>query len=199
MKISNLQKGFTLIELLTGLVVLGVVGTIVSGIVVSSLRGSAKTNTVTVVKQNGDYAISVMGRMIRNASVFNGMSTDGINYSITCSFPVGVTTPTPTPVQYSYIKITSPDGNQTVFSCPPVPSPTPQTIASSSATSQSIIDTNAVSVVPSSCYFTCSQDSLGNFTTIGISFSLSQKNAGFLENNATVPFQTSISLRNLNL
>ena len=61
------RTGFTLIELLVVVGLLGIVAVVGSNMFISLLRGSTKTRVLTEVKQNGDYAINVMGRMIRNA------------------------------------------------------------------------------------------------------------------------------------
>ena len=184
------QQGYTLIELLTVIVVVVIVGTIIAGILVSSLRGGSKSNVLNNVRENGNYAIVQMSKMIAYAQAFNGASTDGLVYSSDCTVAIPPSpSPTPSPVPYSYIKITSFDGGQTIFSC------ANSTIASNGA---SLIDTS--SVVVSNCSFSCSQDNYGQLQTIGINFTLSQKStANLAEKNASVSFQTSVRIRNSNL
>lgn len=184
------QKGYTLIELLTVIVVVVVVGTIIAGILVSSLRGGSKSNVLNNVRENGNYAIVQMSKMITYAQSFNGASIDGLNYSSDCTVVIPPPpSPTPVPISYQYIKITSFDGGQTVFSC------ANSAIASNGA---SLIDTSSIAV--SSCSFSCTQDNYGQLQTIGINFTLAQKStANLVEKNATVSFQTSIRIRNNNL
>ncbi len=179
------EAGFTLIELLAAIVVIMIVGTILSAILFSSLRGTNKTNNLTLVRQNGNNAISQMTKMLRGAQ--------SLDYPTSCILPPA---PTPTPA-YDHIIFTSFDGGQTTFSC------SSTTVSSSSAGmgSASLLDTLTVSVVSSSCYFTCSQDSILDSPKIGINFSLTQyapTGATFLQENqvTAIPFRTSVILRN---
>ena len=195
MKISKfrLSKGFTLIELLVVIGILVFVGGMIGSILFSSLRGTNKTNTITIVRQNGEFAITQMAKMIRNARDFNGVSTDGSTLVTDCS---KIVAPTPSP---AYVSITSFDGGSTTFSC------CGSKITSSSASLSSVctagnytelIDTNAVTL--NSCSFTCTQSTSFDSPTIGINFSLSAKGTNLPpEKTATIPFQTSIMLRNV--
>src|SRR6185295_7696266 len=62
------QKGFTLIELLASMVVIMTIGVLVVTIIVSSLRGTNKTNAILQVKQNGSLTLNQMTKMIRDAA-----------------------------------------------------------------------------------------------------------------------------------
>lgn len=195
MKKNNYQKGFTLIELLVVIVVLIATGTVIGSVLFSSLRGVNKTNVITVVRQNGDYAISQMAKTIRNAKKFEGVSLDDQAYVTDCSQT--------SYVHYIYIKMTTPEDKQVTFSC------SHRDISSrvcnpqddcNSISFSSLIDANFVSTDENSCYFTCGQDNLTDAPTVGINFSLSQKGSRenmFVEKTATVKFQTSVSMRNL--
>ena len=186
-QISNLEKGFTLVELLAVIMVLGVIGGVVGGILISSLIGTNKTNSLESVRQNGNYALSQISKSIEFSRSFEGVSSNNLTYITDCTQPLGVS-PTPTPVPYSYIKITSADGNETVFSC-----------SSSTISSNSASLVNGSTIVVSSCSFTCSQDDLVVPPTIGINFTLSDRKGGsFVQNTTSVSFQTSVTLRNLN-
>lgn len=201
LRIQNFQKGYTLIELLTVIAIVVVVGVIVTGILISSLRGGSKSNVLDNVRQNGNDAITQMSKMIIYAQSFNGASTDGIFYTTNCTQVIPPSpSPSPTPVSYKYIKITSFDGGTTIFSCNGQTDTPQNTLASKSGSLApfSIIDTSNVSLT--SCYFSCSQANFGQDYMIGINFTLSQKSAsGFAEKQATIPFQTSITVRNKNL
>lgn len=193
MKKLSTPNGFTLIELLVVIGIMVFVGGTIGSILFSSLRGTNKTNTITVVRQNGNYAITQMAKMIRNAREFNGVSTDGSTFTTDCS---KIVPPTPSP---AYVNITSFDGGQTTFSC------CSTTITSSSASLSSVcapgnytelIDINAVTL--NSCSFSCTQNSSSDYPVIGINFSLSAKGNNLPpEKSATIPFQTSIILRNV--
>jgi len=90
------KNGFTLIEIMVVVGILGIIAAIGSGAFFSILRGSTKTKTLQMVKQNGDYAISVMGRMIRNARKIEFPTITG---------------------ESSFITIKNPDGGTTTFKC----------------------------------------------------------------------------------
>ncbi len=192
-KIFN-HDGFTLIEMLVSMSVIVVVGGLVTSILISSLRGTNKTNTLTSVSQNGSFAVNQIAKMTQGAQSFDGVSTDNTAYLLNCVIPSSPT-PTPTPTQYKYLKITSFDGGQTTFSCD-----AGSNILSSN--SASLIDTNAV--VLASCYFICTQNTPYDYPVININFSLNAKQqSGALllpERTASataLPFQTSVTVRNM--
>ncbi|MGH7204156.1 MAG: prepilin-type N-terminal cleavage/methylation domain-containing protein [Candidatus Levyibacteriota bacterium] len=163
------SQGFTLIELLTVLTILGVIGIIVVAIVTMTLRGSKKSDMLENARQNGDNALSQVVKGIRYA--------DSINDPTSC---VSTTT-------VSSITVTSlSDNAQTTFAC------ANNTISSNSA---SLIDTSTLSVT--NCSFVCSQSSSAVPPTITIQYTLSPKTTNNLvENNFSVPFQSSVTMRN---
>jgi len=190
-KINNCD-GSTLIEMLAVIVIFAIIGGIISAIFASSLRGSNKANVTNEIRQNGNYALLQMSRMISYARNFDGISVDGSDESYQdCYFsPIGAGTPTPQPVDYHYLKITSFDGGQIIFSC--------------NTKSEEIIASNGASLVNTSvvraenCSFNCVQKSAASPPTIKISFTLSEKNENnFFEKKATIPFETSVTLRTL--
>ena len=87
------KKGFTLIEILVVIGLLAIIVVVGSTSFFNLLKGSTKTRVASLVKQNGDYALTVMGRMIRNGKV------------IECELGM------------SKIEIENPDGGETEFSC----------------------------------------------------------------------------------
>lgn len=196
------KNGFTLIELLAVMVVVIVIGGIGFSIIFSSLRATNKTNTLTSARQNGNYAISQMSKMIRFAKRFDGISADdSLNSYLTNCAQETVVPPSPTPtlVEYHYLKVTSFDGGQTKFSCAPATLAPPAGLISSGSgtTTLPLIDTT--SIIVNSCYFTCDQTSSSDFPTISINFNLSQKEQNpLVERKASIDFNTSIVIRNLN-
>lgn len=184
------SKGFTLIEFLTVVVVIASIGIIIVGILTSALRGTNKTNIVNLVRQNGNQAVVQMTRTIEYARSLYGVSMDGNSYTVNCVHGVPAPTPTPTPTQYKYLKITAFDGGKIIYSC------TSNSIASNSA---SLIDTNSVKMVPNKCWFTCTQERVTSNPIIGIKFQLMQSapTGGFVESKASIPFETSITFKNL--
>lgn len=188
MKIKN-YKGFSLIELIVVMFILATVGTIAVGIFSGTLRGSNKGNSINEVRQNGNYILSQMSKMIAYSKTFEGVSQDNISYSTACSVSA---------TSYKFLKITSFDGGESVFSCNG-PSDTPSdTIASGSsslATRDSLIDTTKMKVT--ACEIHCVRTSDSLTPTIEILFTLSTQNGGgFVENNSSVSFETTIHPRN---
>lgn len=188
-KIKN-QKGYTLIELLAVMVVFVVIGGIVLAIIFSTLRATTKANTLAYLRQNGNYAISQMVKMVRDAEKFDGVKIDTSDtYSLLC---------TPPPVSYHYLKIISFDGGSTEFVCLKA-NPNSPTLPNGKISSNSalLIDSDLISATD--CYFTCSHTSASDSPIIGISFSLSQgSDSPFVEKKASIDFKTSVTMRNLN-
>ncbi len=181
---NKINKGFTLIEVLVVLGIMVFVSAIVSGIYFASLRTATKVNTLTVVRQNGDYAIAQIIKTVRFASGFAGVSNNNITYTTDCT-ATGSN-------QYNFLRITTSTGIDTTYSCV---GPGPAITETTAASTVSLINTGTV--VLSSCSFTCTQITVTAPPDIGLSFSLSSKTTSNLpENNATIPFQTSVSLRN---
>jgi prepilin-type N-terminal cleavage/methylation domain-containing protein len=86
------KQGFTLIEILMVVAIFGIIVVLGSGLFFFLLKGSSKSRVLEVVRENGDYALGVMGIMVRNARSL-------LNYS------------------GSEITILNPDGKTTIFSC----------------------------------------------------------------------------------
>lgn len=182
LKIKNSQKGYTLVELLAVLIILVSVGVVITAILVTSLRGGNKSNTTNDVRQNGNYIISQMSKMIAYSKSFDGVSVTGASDSYVKDCTAVIVPAT----AYKYIKTTSFDGGTTIFSC------SGETIASNGA---NLIDINTLSV--SSCNFYCSQANKISPVSINVTFTLSKKNSGFFaENQTIIPFDTTITPRN---
>lgn len=86
------KKGFTLIEMLVVAALLFTVGVVVVQLFFSSLKSGSKSTILLTVKENGDYALTVMERMIRNSREVQ-----------LCSLGT--------------VRIRNPDENFTVFEC----------------------------------------------------------------------------------
>jgi prepilin-type N-terminal cleavage/methylation domain-containing protein len=177
----SFQRGFTLIELLVVLGIITILTTIIVSILVTVLRGTNKSDSIILVKQNGEHAISQIVRELRFAQ------------SLQYPSPIGGAAPvcSSSGISVSEVRITSVSLASTTFLCP------------SSFNYPNFISINGVkltnsnTVVVKSCNFVCTQSG-GGPPTIGISFSLSEANAGpLVENNTTIPFQSSVTFRNL--
>ena len=187
-KIKNAEKGFTLVELLSSIIVLVAVGSIIAGIITSSLRGTNKTTTIENIRQNGTYNLNQMSKNIEYAQTFNGFSNDDVNYVISCPSSAS---PTPAPVttNYNYIKVTPLNSSPITYNCtssPPV----------ITANGVSLVDTNTVSLV--ACTISCIQTGATDTPIIKIGFTVGPKNANNLVENSTPPilFETSVTVRN---
>ena len=184
------NRGFTLVEMLAVIAIIVTVGTIILAIVTNSLSGSGKSDAISQIRQNGSYALAQMTRVITYSKSFSGVSSDGQNYANGCL--VSQTDPTPTPVPYSSIRVTSFDGGVTTYTCEINGNADLDTISSTSATLQkaSLLDVNNVTLTE--CHFTCEQVNLSDQPRIGIVFTLtSKKSPG---TNST--FQTTVIPRN---
>jgi len=189
------SKGFTLVELLASVVVLVAVGSVIAGIISSSLRGANKTNTIENIRQNGNYALNQMSKDIKYAQPFDGKNTglsnnDGVTYDTSCIFSLN---PTPTPsTPYSVITVKSANNIVTKYNCSG--STTLDSILT--ANEAPLIDTNSVSLI--SCSLSCIQNKPTDIPIIKVSFSIGPKTAnGLVENsNPPIVFETSVVMRN---
>ncbi|MBP6882527.1 MAG: type II secretion system protein [Candidatus Levybacteria bacterium] len=168
--------GFTLIEILAAVAVLGVVGTVMIGIIFSSLRGANKSDAQIALAQNGSIALSQISRIIRGGA--------GVGVGTTCSVDAEELIP------LSAIDIRTLEGDTVSLSCLDIPD---GTIASNGA---SLIDDTIVAAT--ACSFSCIQADEFTKPVITASFTLKKKNASNLvENNEQQSFQTTVSVRNI--
>ncbi len=173
------SHGFTLLELLVSVGVVGLVSVVLSQTFFATTRTNTKTELLQDVKQNGDYAMDIIGRMIRNArSVTSLCSASG-------STDILVT-------------IVNPDYRFTTFSC--VLDSGVTRIASVSASS-TVYVTSSNLTLGSSCTTaafsaTCTKPE-GQPAIVTVSYILSQKGTPqYLFERASVTFQSSFGLRN---
>ena len=93
-----MKRGFTLIEILVSVGIIAIVGSVIAQSFFSMVRTNVKTNLLTTVKQNGDFSLNVVSRMIRNATSVTTICSSG-----------GTTT--------SSLSLLNNDGNSTTFNC----------------------------------------------------------------------------------
>jgi len=187
---SRLRRaGFTLMEIIVVVALLGLVGMMAVNIFFTSLRAGTKAELLKEIKQNGDFAISTMERMIRNAEDIEEV------FPWVCD---GSNRPN--------ITIRNPDYGKTTFSCgnqiasisatpysplPLTPTPTPVT---------TYLTSSELFVGPynSECYFTC-RTSTSTPEAVTIYFVLHQSSGPIParpEERASATFETTVSLRN---
>lgn len=161
--------GFTLIEILVVIGILGIVMSLATGMFFWILKGTAKSQAIQEVKQNGAQALSVMERMIRNARRLDVSTADS-----------------------DHIEITNPDGGTTVFSCEEIGDK--NLIASNSASLLS----GEVEVTGGCGIFTVVPGIEGaSPVRVDISFTLGRSGSALrLEDEASADFQTTVVLRN---
>jgi type II secretory pathway pseudopilin PulG len=190
------QDGFTLVELLASVVILVAIGSVIAGIISSSLRGSNKTDNIESVRQNGNYALNQISKDIEYTLPFDGENTglsadDGETYTTGC--PPQSFDPTPIPAEYTTITVESVSHRITKYKC----ATTPPTLL---ANDNPLINTALVSLYY--CSFTCVQNRVTDIPVIKISFSIGPKKSNDLDlvENSSKPivFETSVTIRNYN-
>jgi prepilin-type N-terminal cleavage/methylation domain-containing protein len=92
------NRGFTLLETLVAVSAIATVGILIAQVFFTTTRSNTKTELMKEVKQNGDYALELMTRMIQNSIAINSACTSA-----------GTVLDT--------IDIKNADGNSTQFGC----------------------------------------------------------------------------------
>jgi len=167
------KSGFTLIEILVVVGILGIIAVIASNVFFTTLRSSGKTKALTTVKQNGDYALSVMERLIRDSQEV--MTNSAGQYCV---------------AGMKKIKVKRIDGTEVEFACEEE-----GTVNGRIASNSARLISSGVKV--DQCSFDC--ESKGQFypKTVTIKFTLSQSAVTTKpEEQASVNFQTTVSVRN---
>jgi type II secretory pathway pseudopilin PulG len=177
--------GFTLLETLISIGVVGVIGILITQVFFVTTRTNTKTELLKDVKQNGDYVIGIMSRMIRNATRIESTCADSGTSSTTFSF-------------------TNPDGNITTLGCAYDNDSQVTRVASTSATTNipDYITSRNVTLGGTSCsdptmtlVFTCTSLP-GQAPKVSINLKMSQRGTPADQfDRASVSFQTTVSPR----
>ena len=161
--------GFTLVEVLVSVGLLITVATLSSTLFITILKNASKTKVDQVVRQEGDYALLVMSRTIRNA---REVIKDTIH---TCDG------------NSNQIAIKNPDEGITIFSCQD------NYLASNSAR----LTSDRVQVLDCASVFTCFSGTEFEPDQVIISFSLSDTlGSDRKEEQANLDFATNVTVRN---
>jgi prepilin-type N-terminal cleavage/methylation domain-containing protein len=168
------HRGFTLVELLAVVAVLGIVASILFGVLFTTLRGSSKSESLTLVSQNGNAALNQMIRMARFAKTLQSPDSCYVSAEQTS-------------VATSSVTLINADGGTSKFEC------SDNTISSNSA---SLLD--MTSVQTSSCQFICSQSTQYDAPQLEIQFTLQRKSAtGIIDTSTELPFEATVTFRNI--
>lgn len=176
-----MKRGFTLIELLVAVAIIAGLGAVLAQAFFTTTRSNRKVEKLTEVKQNGEYALAVLERLIRNARTLTASCTsDGMQ-----------ATPS--------IAIVNPDGFTTTFQCLLDGSVT--RVASVSSVGTEYLTGSSVTLGGASCdadtlnFYCTSQAQIAR--SVKVTFQLSQKGTPLDQfEKASTVFQTSISVRN---
>lgn len=172
---SKTDSGFSLIELLVGVAIMITTTTIVLSIIISSFRISSKTTASSIVRQNGNYTLSQVSRMLQFADSFEGAFVNaGDSTATACALGLTVNR-----IDIKYNK------NDISFVC---------TNSDITIDGKSSINTNNIQV--SSCSFICTQPG-SEGPVIKINFDLTTGDLNTpIENRASVNFSTTVKMRN---
>jgi len=177
------QRGFTLIEILVVVGILAIIAVISSNMFFTVFKSSGKTKVLTKVKENGDYALSVMERLIRDSqevviNTDNKICESGMNY----------------------LKFKRTDGSTIEFGCLEEGTANGRIASNSARLTSSEVKVDSCSF-DCSCpvaYPNCTSEGTKFYPkTITIKFILSQIGATVRpEEEAIINFQTTVSTRN---
>lgn len=175
---STKNRGFTLLEMAISVGIIAIMGSVIAQIFFVTTKSNTKVEIEKDVKQNGDYAVAVMSRMIRTAQ----------DVTSTCS---------DSGTSAASITILNPDNGITTFSCDETTGVA--RIASSSA-AETVYLTNTTVALGRSCSlshltFICTSVS-GIANHVDLSFDLTQQNVSPDQTQqSSLSFQTSVTLR----
>jgi len=188
------QNGVTLVEFIVIAFILVTISGIIVGVIYSVFRGSSRSHETVKISSNGNYALSVITSHIVSARgvLQVGGSTGGGRTGGTGTESSEFISCT-TPRTGSSIKLRAADGGELTFACQD------DSIASLSASLSegvSLIDSFELQVVPGTCSFTCTQNSIYEPPLIKISFDLESRKYLYETDRVRESFQSSASLRN---
>lgn len=165
---EDFSAGFSLVELLIVVVLMGMISVMISEVFIMTIRSHVKSEMIKEIKQSGDYALSVIETMVRNATE---ISVPSCNTNV------------------QTFSITNPDGRSTTFDCSSA-----DTIASVGATTQALTSERTIVAL---CTFRviCPPEGSGSKYVL-VNFTLRQKGDNVaLEQQASEEFQTTVVLR----
>ncbi|MCL4359667.1 prepilin-type N-terminal cleavage/methylation domain-containing protein [Patescibacteria group bacterium] len=176
----NGRSGFTLLEVVIATGIIALLSVVLVQTFITAARSNTKTELLKDIKQNGDFALGIMVRMIHNST------------AVTSSCASGGTS-------LASLTISNPDSGKTTFVCSS--DGTAARIASVSGTTTTYLTSNTVSLGGANCSaatlaFVCTTVG-GKPDHINVSFTLSQVGtAQSLFAAASDVFDTTVTVRN---
>lgn len=171
------SSGFTLIEVLVVITILSIIGGVFTLSIVSFTTSRNKSSVLSEVKQNGDYALSLMEQNIRNSAP-----------PLSCNSPSN-----------DRVILKSDTGSTQVIACVEVGTSNSRiTIGpvGSETTNPTLVSR---SIRVPTCSFTCQTGSTVAADGVAISFSLSANSASAqVSQRSQETFSTTVYLRNRN-
>jgi prepilin-type N-terminal cleavage/methylation domain-containing protein len=159
------EKGVSFIEILIVVAIFSILGVLVGRIILTTLRGSNRSDSLVKVRENLDYSLAVMERQIRNS--------EGVS-------------PCPNP-DTSRVDFRNEEGLVTSFSCVGVGGGSGYIASGSARLTSEEVDINA-------CSFSCSPASGNVQPSVAISLEAQDANVTGIE-AAKVTTATTIFLR----
>ncbi len=173
-------QGFTLLEIIVAMGIIGLLSVVMTQTLFTTTRSNTKTEVLKDVKQNGDFSLDVMSRMIRSAK----------SVSSACS-PLGSET--------TSLTIVNLDQGQTTFGCIVGDGVTRVASVSSSRTdylTSGNMTAGGTSCAGSTLMFICTQKP-GLSANVVIRLTLAQKGTPVEKfAKASASFETAVTLRN---
>lgn len=186
---KKISTGFSLLELIVVVGILSFMSLVIAQVFFTTMKTNTKTELMKDVKQNGEYALDAMTRMLQSA----------VSVSGTC-VETGLT-----PQTTSEISILDSYGTTVTLTCADVGSPPVARIASVSGTVSEYLTSDAVNLLSDSGDMTCASTPLqftctsvgGIPTTVGIKFRLRQKNTSESDDTTAInQFISTVTIRN---
>lgn len=175
MSMNKNRQGFTLMEILISVGILAILGTLIAQVLFTTAHVNKKTEILTDIKQDGNFALDVIGRMVRSARSID-----------VCGG--------------GELQITNPNNNKTTFKC--FLDGTAARIASESASHPRVYLTSGNVSLSSSgdcnntIAFACSP-SVAPQNQVTVTFTLGQLGvAGSAYESGSASFQNTIGMRN---
>ena len=161
--------GFTFIEMIVAISIMGIVALIGTGFLLTSLSSSGKAEINKEVRQNGNFALSVMEGLIISSKSVSCISTEEID-------------------------VTDISGRLTQFICDESTNFRISSVSAAFLPPTTYILT-ASNVAVTNCTFACTTTA-GSPANVGIGFTVSQMSGTRPNEKSSVSFQTQVSTRN---